>query len=494
MGNQKSTQPLLQETSIQKGSARESSRVPSAVLQGEVATLNQGIHCEMALLPCDDVINEGVCDIMYRRCKKNPGHLLFTPVAELTLEDLPVESRHPNILVQIKQLAFSVVRLRTNYTSTHRPDRFGLPSLKGTRKLRFGSGCILSNLSELSVSKESKLVVEISTAAHVVFDDDEAKSTRVECFLQSDTDFTSVANGKGVRIVHVNVDHDFCIFECEFAQSKQLLQFCSSVKKAKEDCKTNIWPFVNNPLTFSISHPHGTAQRISFGSQLQRNSLIASEVTVNVMKIFSSRVWQKLHVDLKKIWHFIVCELCLKDFQLPLSSTLKGKDLASIVAHLVSKELITHPLETESEQLKGIYKALVKEIAKVIVLRLVSGQGSTCNVDKKKVRQTASYEAMRAEIVSEMASRVHLVPDFEGTLERIHFAITSETVKEITGLHLPATFCLLRGMDYAVPTCPGSSGAPVFTVNTREMAMVNHSRAREKLGSGGVGLFVKFTK
>ncbi|XP_012940344.1 uncharacterized protein LOC101857580, partial [Aplysia californica] len=83
-------------------------------------------------------------DLHHRQltCIKNPGHDNFTPVKELTMEDLPDSLRHKEVLEYIQAYSKIVVRIKVCHTSHSRPKDDPFLNFAGRPIYRGGTGSV----------------------------------------------------------------------------------------------------------------------------------------------------------------------------------------------------------------------------------------------------------------------------------------------------------------------------------------------------------------
>ncbi|XP_005107602.1 uncharacterized protein LOC101846987 isoform X1 [Aplysia californica] len=117
----------------------------SQIEWAERTRANQGSSCEMDLVLEDyedDYEARGIQHVLFKRCKKHPGHKDFVPLPQLELQHLPERCRRPDVLRLVKKYAATAVKLIVRYTSKDRPDHFAWPELRGKKTPRCGSGAI----------------------------------------------------------------------------------------------------------------------------------------------------------------------------------------------------------------------------------------------------------------------------------------------------------------------------------------------------------------
>lgn len=207
-------------------------------------------------------------------CTHNPGHREFIPFKELGENNLPLPYNTSDWVECIKLLGHDTVRLSVCSTSTSRPPQdASLQQVAGTATVRYGSGtAFLMSMAQWS-SNPSTWACKIITAAHVVFDDSEAKNTVVEFFYDDEEDSRlHVIRARGTRVLRVDVAGNRCAFEC-ITHAAGLLPKLVACKNARNAVVTKLarihstlGHLTNRPdLVVVISHPHGKAKHVSVG-------------------------------------------------------------------------------------------------------------------------------------------------------------------------------------------------------------------------------------
>ena len=181
------------------------------------------------------------------------------------------------------------VRLRVYWTSPDRPDDDPLSYHRGTKISRMGTGFI--NHVYYPVSGEpcpcDKCNGEITkkfwgfwvqTAAHVVYNTEEVKSTRVDLFYDDDScKFDGrMVTLTGLRVVEINHDKDFCYMAC--------VTHDEALAERIESLGTSLYSVIRKDLDLDlpspdflppcdegrspiliVSHPHGQPKKITLG-------------------------------------------------------------------------------------------------------------------------------------------------------------------------------------------------------------------------------------
>ena len=189
----------------------------------------------------------------------------------------------------LRSLIDRTVRLRLYWTSPVRPDDDELSNHRGTKKPRMGTGFI-SYVSD-PVSDEpcpcDKCNGEITrkfwrfpvqTAAHVVYNTEEAKSTRVDLFYDDDSCKSDgrMVTVTGLRVVRINHDKDLCHMDCvthDEALGERLESLWTSLYsefRERLDLDLPSLDFLppcdkGRHPTLIVSHPHGQPKKITLG-------------------------------------------------------------------------------------------------------------------------------------------------------------------------------------------------------------------------------------
>ena len=133
---------------------------------------------------------------LWEGCKKNPGHEDFISAKDFKDNYLPRVhiDKHRDILRARIDLT---VRLRVMWTSPDRPDDYPFSKSRGKDETRVGTGIIIfvSNVTEKPcpcVKCNGEITRKfwrftVLTAAHVVYNTEEAKSTKVDLFYDDDS-------------------------------------------------------------------------------------------------------------------------------------------------------------------------------------------------------------------------------------------------------------------------------------------------------------------
>ena len=134
--------------------------------------------------------------LLHQRCKKKHQHQKFIPLKDLRLEHLPESGRCWGNLQFIIMNGLRIVRLIVK-TSKDRPKKYG-------RGIQTASGFVDTLRSKVPVEGFTPgTTFWVNTAAHVVWNDEEARNTKIQFFFDDDCDKSGVRAGKGVRVRRV---------------------------------------------------------------------------------------------------------------------------------------------------------------------------------------------------------------------------------------------------------------------------------------------------
>ncbi|XP_035826206.1 uncharacterized protein LOC101848158 isoform X2 [Aplysia californica] len=433
-----------------------------SVLHAEIAALNQGESCEMEILPStnkDDCDGEFECLALQRfnRCPKKSEHNQFVPILELRLEHLPISVRCPTVLKLIKDVAVITVRLIISYTSNDRPKRFRCGG-----GFRVGSGYVdrKGSVNQWRGSHVGTTFI-IQTAAHVVFNNREAEKTTVEFFYEDDYDRSSVVRAKGVSVLLVNEKKDYCQLICQVENLHMGAKVMQRLSK-DEDYSSDNSPMPSRiDLAFCISHPHGTAKKVSLGT----TKLVKVKKPVFKSAVLKALLYGCCHMsgfDEKKVMYFYFTEIIkleIGDFFSPTFVSEFALHKTAVLTRLQSKGLICRPTDTEQELIQREFdeQLLIYKVLMEAQFRRTYGSQTLSSADKE-----AKKIVILKEIVGNLESKLN-APD---SVMEIHKNMFEEIMLVITevmyGQQIPVNSCTtVESATYSVPTCSGSSGAQV---------------------------------
>jgi len=234
---------------------------------------NQDNH-EVELV-CEDCHHEGVRE--WEKCMKNPGHHHFYRYKDLTIHDLPAEWRSEENLQFVKDVGKRTVRLRLDFTSWERPDHDPFAKVRGTDATRMGTGNVYDDEVEVEecmfddcpVTPKPHNVVtfNLSTAKHVIYNDEEAEETTVDFFYDC-VGGEACDNHKeckkrmvaawGTEVLWTDKVKDATLMRCACHDLDIFNKFKFRNAKLR-------LPREKGEISFIVSHPHGVAKQVTFG-------------------------------------------------------------------------------------------------------------------------------------------------------------------------------------------------------------------------------------
>ena len=225
---------------------------------------------------------------LWRNCTKNPGHEEFISAKYFInkyISRVHTYEQHARLTAMI----YLTVRLRIYWTSPDRPDDDEFSNHRGTEIPRMGTGFIRHVHDPVSDEPcpSDKCNGEITqkfwrfwvrTAAHVVYNTEEAKSTRVDLFYHDDS---CKFNGRmgtvtGLRVVLIDHDRDICYIECvthDEALGEKIQFFWTDLGSGLTEPLDLDPPSLDflppcdedrRPILI-VSHPHGQPKKITLG-------------------------------------------------------------------------------------------------------------------------------------------------------------------------------------------------------------------------------------
>ncbi|XP_055893622.1 uncharacterized protein LOC106079794 [Biomphalaria glabrata] len=242
---------------------------------------------------------EAALPTYFVRCKKNPGHKQFIPIDTFTLKHLPKDFQHNDFYECIKVIADLTVRVSILINSQHRPkfwrkttQPYPFYNMSHSRNMRTGSGrvwhvnkfqdgvkqdggyrreactkCWCRKCENSDSPSNVWWEFDVDTAAHLVFDDIEARYTTLRLFFDRDTSPVVIVDKVSVKFV--NIEDDFCWLKgvtCDKNVGNKLMDMWEHFENVWEKvCNKYSASGSQHKFTFIVSHPHGCSKQVSLG-------------------------------------------------------------------------------------------------------------------------------------------------------------------------------------------------------------------------------------
>ncbi|KAH9512219.1 hypothetical protein Btru_041155 [Bulinus truncatus] len=213
------------------------------------------------MLDMSPMLNESY--FLFHECKKNPGHENFTPVKDFGLQSLPEGVQIEDIYQCIREMIPLTVKLVMS--PRNESAQTGSGSLYISKNIPVYVSCPCRQCLASPGTHPVFECVWITTALHVVRNDEQAKETVV--VVDYDDDDCPVIELQGHRLVNTDENADRCILEC-FAHCvgiyDRVLKTREKVRVLEQRLKEMFKDNCPN-LAVVISHPHGMPKMVSFG-------------------------------------------------------------------------------------------------------------------------------------------------------------------------------------------------------------------------------------
>ncbi|CAG5132237.1 unnamed protein product, partial [Candidula unifasciata] len=239
-------------------------------------------------------VEEGDESQHYAACKKNPVHGNFFPVEKFSMNNLPRFYRREDVMKFVQLMSDLTVRVSVKYVSENRPETvpgtdipYPWSGIKGSHLTRVGTGWIEGTGicdSQTCCCKECKNslepkpqygLIQIRTAAHLVYDQLESEHTTCHLFFDSGETPNVCTNVVTLTDVHtfsnknrpdackiILFTHDL---DLVLSLRNMTFQYSDTFDIMKKCVKENGAEYIKqgHPLYIVVSHPHGCAKQIS---------------------------------------------------------------------------------------------------------------------------------------------------------------------------------------------------------------------------------------
>ncbi|XP_059166517.1 uncharacterized protein LOC131948840 [Physella acuta] len=217
-------------------------------------------------------------------CKKNPDHKDFIPLEQFGVRHLPEGYGNQGLLRLVEALSKLIVLIRVDTCSSLRPKFFPdtehkylhfVGTTTGSGKIRFAETktgtvsrhCLCDLCSESKTPETNWGEIKIITAAHVVFNNEEAKQTT--CSFEI---FGTKVVTKGGRAT-VDVKSDRCELICythDLSIISKLIKAIFYFTELHSKINKMYKSLSEKNLAILVSHPHGYPKYVTVGKWIKR--------------------------------------------------------------------------------------------------------------------------------------------------------------------------------------------------------------------------------
>ena len=354
----------------------------------------------------------------------------------------------------IKYEAIRTVKLEIPFISPYRPDSY-MPRSSGRQ---FGTG----RIKEVDLRGErvecmdewdgqhSDCLFIISTANHVVCGQDEVERLVAYINFDDDRDMSKVYKVRGKHLVTDLKSNDACEFLC-------MAESIDDAKAIRKLLQSNVNPDKRfSTSMFSISHPHGFAKRISFGSVLSKVTKFGGQRYRILLKACKESDDKEIQ-DIRKILFFYVSEI-LKNFP----SDIGHNKLISLMRCDEYREDLVNCLN-QTHLIKQVSDCEFNKMRRLL---------ESCEMDIRQQAQEKLHSVVTENMPSKKEEEWFLM-GYESDITRMEKSTVFESfqtavLNQMKQYYNDTFQCKLNFSDrythvtYTVPTCPGSSGASVW--------------------------------
>lgn len=275
--------------------------------------------------------------------------------------------------------------------------------------------------------------------------------TWVRFFHEDDDNRSGEVKAKGIKLVAADRERDYCSFLCEVVNLSEAEKIHAEWNNYPDDINSSE---LRSSFAFTVSHPHGLAQRVSFGEiQATENR----DVGGPVLKLLAHSCGDILGMKAEKVLFLYIEVICSEEWQDWWDRDLRAflsKHRAEVVGHLLQSCVIIIPTEQETNIMHDKYDKLVNhcrsERDKTFKERF-----SVANfrpIDEK-------YEKLDiwCDVINELPHIIKYSSEFKHLEKSLIQEITNTYKKVYPGLEDLTEWS--KHVQYNVTTCPGSSGA-----------------------------------
>ena len=453
-------------------------------------------------------IENGLGFDVFSRCPKSKHHPAFIDMSRsvecssltqekvwkkthvLELEDLPGNMQHPEILRWVRSAAKHTVRIYVSHTSADRPDNavYGLTGAARYARTGTGSAWPVDTTDATESDLDPTTMFRITTAGHVVYDQQEVENTWVHFFAEDQDDRSGVIVAKGVKMMGFLRDADGCMFVCQVDNEKQGDVIRQQWMKNTCD-KEKMLKAVTSSFAFTVSHPHSLSQKFSAGAITTTN---IQDFGGDNLKLLTHCCCDLGGIGMKKVLFSYFMFFLNKDrgdFWTEDFLSFLTNHRQDLTHHLVKEGLMETATWQEMMLMKEMHDQLCDrcdEMDEEELRKQTTGRTVT-EAEKKRMGLI-----IRVNIVHSLPCVMWPSSEFRKLKKSIYRAIYRK-VRETVGHKIQLTKAT-SSPRYSVATCAGSSGARIRGVvvsgRGRRIFTAIHHAGGDTYNVGGLGGFV----
>lgn len=418
----------------------------------------------------------------FDRCPKKQ-HDKFFLVKDLTLADLTTagvadSARCQTTLDLIRLQAVQTVKLVVTYTAKYRPDKFGAKTLRGLGGpyyFRTGTGYVYLHRSRAYTPPgfNPGTIFHVSTACHVIYNNEEAEKTSVWFFFYNDEDHSGVIKARGLKLVNSDEEGDTSTLWCVVDHIQTAREVWRKLDEAEDKLKRLTFPSSYN-ISYCISCPHGTAFRVSFGSLNVVKEGNTDLPEMNRYKWFYSRIPTHCGIQEKKVLYSWWRENLKLDPKTQNVRHPQRERVTEILQHAEDKYLVMKPTDGEMIIMQEVWEDMWDYITAQSEQELISQGLSQSEIDFIYEHDDPQLNMLRKKIFRREARHVvmpHgwkqryqiLKDEIVWEYDRPCKGVDIEKINKMSTMYHLSDWTSIRTMTYSIPTCPGSSGSFIWS-------------------------------
>ncbi|CAL1540859.1 unnamed protein product, partial [Lymnaea stagnalis] len=211
-------------------------------------------------------------------CPNRKGHMLYKPIYEFSIMDLPPAYRDRAFFDFVTRSAELVAQVVTNKVSEGRTVELPLHAQRGQEFLRAATGwfcgeyeifskedCICPECKASGAPKKRYAVFNLCTAKMFIFDKSEAEKAVVKLFYNKENEPENISLLYGMDLSYDKDGCDWVLMRCCTHDEKAIMLLSSYVTNLIRGHFLWMWRhrFTQTPLIIFVCHPHGRAKHIA---------------------------------------------------------------------------------------------------------------------------------------------------------------------------------------------------------------------------------------